>query len=140
VKYLTPIAGGMLINLLVSTIYSALTEAPESAIELQKLSEDVFGVSLYFIVFSLVILSPLLEEWAFRSFLWRIFSRVFNQEQVMIITSILFAVCHMDYEIILALMPISFFLGWLRLTTGSIKYPMAAHIAHNTTGILLTLL
>ena len=79
-------------------------------------------------------------EWIFRGFLWYTLSNVFNEKIVLFLVSIIFAACHLDPTLVIGLLPISFFLGWLRKTTGGVKQSILAHIAHNATGALITVL
>ena len=138
-RYATPVLGGVLINLLVSSILSHIAPAPESATELQSMAS--FGPVSYFLVFfSIIVLAPVIEELIFRGFLWYTLSNVFNEKIVLFLVSIIFAACHLSPTLIIGLLPISFFLGWLRKTTGGVKQSILAHIAHNATGVLITIL
>ena len=138
-RYATPMLGGVLINLLVSSILSHIVPAPESATELQSLAS--FGPVSYFLVFfSIIVLAPVIEEWIFRGFLWYTLSNMFNEKIVLFLVSVIFAACHLDPTLVIGLLPISFFLGWLKMTTGGVKQSIIAHIAHNATGVLITIL
>lgn len=138
-RYATPVLGGVLINLLVSWILTHIAPAPESATELQSIAN--FGPVSYFLVFlSIIVLAPVIEEWIFRGFLWYTLSNVFNEKIVLFLVSIIFAACHLDPTLVIGLLPISFFLGWLKMTTGGVKQSIIAHIAHNATGVLITIL
>ena len=57
-----------------------------------------------------------------------------------ICTSLLFAGFHMEPLHILGLLPLSFFLGWLRLKTGNINASTLAHMVNNAVGCLLMVL
>jgi len=57
----------------------------------------------------------------------------------LVLTSLLFMAYHQDPIHVLGLAPTAFFLGWLRLVSGSIWPPMLAHFTNNALAILLTL-
>ena len=138
-RYATPILGGILLNLLVSTALSRFAPPPESAVELGSLGGT--GPMAYGLVFfSIIVLAPILEEWIFRGFLWYTLSNVFDEKIVLLLVSVIFAACHLDPTLVIGLLPISAYLGWLRMTTGGVKQSIAAHIAHNATGVLITIL
>ena len=86
---------------------------------------------LMIVLFVLVIVSPILEEVFFRKFLWWVSSLMFSQTTTLIVISILFAAVHGSLFHAIGLLPRSFFFGWLRIKTGSIKHCTVAHIANN---------
>ena len=83
------------------------------------------------LLFTIVIVSPILEEVFFRKFLWWFSSLIFSQTTTLIVISVLFAAIHGSLFHAIGLLPISFFFGWLRIKTGSIKHCTVAHIANN---------
>jgi len=88
---------------------------------------------LMIVLFFLVIVSPILEELMFRKFLWWVSSLMFSQTTTLIVISILFSALHGSHFHVIGLLPISFFFGYLRMKTGSIKHCTVAHIANNAT-------
>ena len=85
------------------------------------------------LLFAIVIFSPIVEELMFRKLLWWISSLMFSQTTTLIVISIFFAAIHGSLFHAIGLLPISFFLGWLRMKTGSIKHCTVAHIVNNAT-------
>ena len=83
------------------------------------------------LLFAIIIASPLIEELFFRKLLWWISSLMFSPVTTLFIISILFAAIHGSLFHAIGLLPISFFLGWLRMKTGSIKLSIVAHVANN---------
>ena len=83
------------------------------------------------LLFAIVIFSPIVEELMFRKLLWWVSSLMFSQTTTLIVISIFFAAIHGSLFHAIGLLPISFFLGWLRMKTGSIKHCTVAHIANN---------
>ena len=83
------------------------------------------------LLFAIVIFSPIVEELMFRKLLWWVSSLIFSQTTTLIVISIFFAAIHGSLFHAIGLLPISFFLGWLRMKTGSIKHCTVAHIANN---------
>ena len=92
-----------------------------------------------------VIIIPVIEELLFRKFLWWFSSLLFwNFERGNIITfwvvTLLFALAHRDPAHIIAVMPLSFALGYLRLKTGSVKPCIIVHAAYNLSAALFPFL
>jgi len=85
------------------------------------------------LLFAIVIFSPIVEELMFRKLLWWISSLMFSQTTTLIVISIFFAAIHGSLFHAIGLLPISFFFGWLRMKTGSIKHCTVAHIVNNAT-------
>jgi membrane protease YdiL (CAAX protease family) len=54
----------------------------------------------------------------------------------LLLTSLLFMAFHMDFVQSLALAPTAFFLGWLRLMSGSIWPSIAAHFVNNSVAVI----
>ena len=83
------------------------------------------------LLFLIVIVSPLMEELIFRKFLWWMSSLMFSPIATLFIISILFAAIHGSLFHAIGVLPSSFFFGWLRMKTGSIKHCTVAHMANN---------
>ena len=135
-KYLTPILGAAGINLVTSFAISQMFEAKEI--------QGFFGVPLgsqqYLVLFILIMVLPIAEEWLFRDFLWKHFNKFMSLNKTFFAISMLFAFCHIQFPIVIGLLPLSFFLGYLRKTEGNIEASIVAHVTHNLVGILVTLL
>lgn len=85
---------------------------------------------LYFLFVSIV--APLIEEFIFRGFLWKILEeRGMKKIHVLLITSFLFSIMHMD----LYRLPVYFFggivYGLLRWKTGHVSRSVVAHVTNN---------
>ena len=83
---------------------------------------------------------PILEEWIFRGVLWKFLNKFMSLNKTFFAVSVLFAFCHIQFPVVLGLLPLSFFLGYLRKTQGNIEGSTIAHITHNLVGVLVTLL
>jgi len=87
----------------------------------------------------LVVLAvPVLEELMFRKLIWLVLSWKMTSYWTWIVVSVLFALLHMEPIHIIGLLPLSFFVGWLRYRTGKIRYSIVAHMANNAMACLLT--
>ena len=139
-RYLAPILGAAGINLVTSFLISQMFEAPPATKEIQGFFEAPYGFEQYLTLFILVIMLPILEEWIFRSVLWKFLNKYMSLDRTFIAVSMLFALCHVQLPVVLGLLPFSFFLGYLRKTQGSIEGSTLAHITHNLVGVLVTLL
>jgi membrane protease YdiL (CAAX protease family) len=144
-KYLIAAVGGSLLSVVSAILLTSLIKffeftPPGSSLVLNEFFGKDVGVIHLIAIFSLVLLVPAIEEFLFRGLLWRISGFLFKPTITLILTSLLFAAAHLDILLILALLPLSFFLGWLRLQTNSIKPCIVAHAANNLTAVLLTLI
>ena len=139
-KYLTPILGAAGINLVTSFAISQMFEATVATKEIQGFFGVPLGSQQYLVLFILVMVLPIAEEWLFRDFLWKHFSKFMSLNKTFLAISMLFAFCHIQFPIVIGLLPLSFFLGYLRKTEGNIEASIVAHVTHNLVGILVTLL
>ncbi|MCB9681157.1 MAG: CPBP family intramembrane metalloprotease [Alphaproteobacteria bacterium] len=80
---------------------------------------------------------PLVEEVVFRGFLWDALRRWLPAGVVIGVTSVLFALAHLDPVHTPAVLFIGLFLGWLRWTSGSIWPGVVAHVVNNGIGVVL---
>ena len=87
-----------------------------------------------------VFIVPPIEELIFRGGMWSLSARILSPKWTWIATSVLFAAVHMDPLHIIGLLPLSFFLGWLRLKTGNINASVLAHTINNAVGCLIMVL
>ena len=143
--YWTALLGGATVSLLptwliahIAAAYPAL--APQ---ELEIVSEFFgkgFGPPQMFVFIIIMALLPVLEEWLFRGVMWRWASKVLSPEYVLVAISLLFAVAHWEPLHILGLLPLSFFLGWLRMKTGKLGPSIVAHMANNAVACLFMFL
>lgn len=139
-KYLTPILGAAGINLVTSFAISQMFEAPAATKEIQGFFGVPLGSQQYLVLFILIMVLPIVEEWLFRDFLWKHFNKFMSLNKTFFAISMLFAFCHIQFPIVIGLLPLSFFLGYLRKTEGNIEASIVAHVTHNLVGILVTLL
>ena len=139
-KYLTPMLGAAGINLVTSFAISQMLEAPPATKEIQGFFDVPFGLEQYLTLFILIVMLPVIEEWLFRSVLWRFLNKFMSINKTLIAVSLFFAICHVQLPVVIGLLPLSFFLGYLRKTQGDIEGSVVAHITHNLVGVLVTLL
>ena len=133
--YKLAVLGGVVIALAVSAIMAEVHSwFPSLDSEgLEAVNQLLAGppIIVAILLFAIVIVSPIMEELMFRKLLWWISSLMFSQTTTLIVISIFFAAIHGSLFHAIGLLPISFFLGWLRMKTGSIKHCTVAHIANN---------
>jgi hypothetical protein len=133
--YKLAVLGGVLIALAASTamaeVQSWFPSLDSEGLEAINALLSAPPLVLMVILFFLVIVSPVLEELIFRKLFWWVSSFMFSQVTTLFIISILFAAVHGSLFHAIGLLPISFFFGWLRMKTGSIKHCTVAHIANN---------
>ena len=133
--YKLAMLGGIIISVVASTVMAAIQSwFPSFDSEgLEAVDQLLAGPPLVvaILLFLIVIVSPVLEELIFRKFLWWVSSFMFSQWTTLFVISILFAAIHGSLFHAIGLLPISFFFGYLRMKTGSIKHCTVAHVANN---------
>lgn len=141
--YRLAIVGGVLISLIPALIINLIAASfPSTQPEKLKIVSDFFseGIGLeQLIFFAIVILFiPPVEEYIFRGLLWSLFEWVVKSPKLTWVgISLLFALFHMEPLHVIGLLPISFFIGWLRLKTGNLSASILAHMSNNAVGCLL---
>ena len=133
--YKLAMLGGIIISVVASTVMAAIQSwFPSFDSEgLEAVNQLLAGPPLVVAILLLliVIVSPVLEELIFRKFLWWMSSLMFSPITTLFVISILFAAVHGSLFHAIGLLPISFFFGYLRMKTGSIKHCTVAHVANN---------
>lgn len=85
---------------------------------------------------AVTIAAPLAEELLFRGYLWRLVEGAGGSPRVAFaITTVLFALYHMDPVHVVALLPTAAFFGWLRLASGSLWTSVLAHFLNNAAAV-----
>lgn len=98
------------------------------------------GLGRMVLLLAIVVGAPVFEELVFRGYLWEALERAGPPAFAWLGTSLLFAAYHQDPVHVVALLPTAFFIGWLRLASGSIWPAMAAHFVNNALSVVLILL
>ncbi|KIL50596.1 CPBP family intramembrane glutamic endopeptidase [Jeotgalibacillus soli] len=86
--------------------------------------------------FSIAIFGPILEEIVFRGIIFGSLYRKFNFFISALLSSVIFAVIHMDFEHLLIYTAMGFAFAFLYVMTKRIIVPIIAHIAMNTIVVL----
>lgn len=92
-----------------------------------------------FLVIAVVVAAPVVEEVVFRGFLLKGFSNTFmGTHGAILVTSALWAVIHMQYEItyLIAIFVIGLVFGYARIVTNSLFIPMIMHSLMNLLAIV----
>ena len=143
--YKKSILSGALISVVPAIIVTLLsswfpaTESKNLALIKDIFSAQSYGFFQYFLIFSIVVVSPVIEEAIFRGALWSFLKKFFNEKTVFIVVSLLFAAVHVDFLHVVGLLPASFLFGWFRYRTGDIKASLLCHMSNNLVACLLTI-
>jgi membrane protease YdiL (CAAX protease family) len=97
--------------------------------------ENAGPLGLAGMAFSIAILAPVFEEAVFRGALWGMLERSLPPAAVWVITSLLFALIHMDPVHVIGVTFTGFILGWVRWMGGSIWPCIAVHFINNAMGV-----
>ena len=145
--YWTALLGGATVSLLPTWLISkAVQRFPALAPEELEIVSEFFGNGMgaaQFLVFCIIVfILPQAEEWLFRGVLWNFLEGKAGVPKrfVWVTISIMFAVVHIEPLHVVGLLPLSFFLGWLRLKTGGIGPSVVAHVTNNIVACLLMVL
>jgi len=117
-----------LVNLLIGWYPEAIPEGLQSVNESIRQSE---GPTLATFLVAVCVIAPVFEELVFRGILWWGLEKFLSSHVVLAITSILFALAHVDTLHVIAVFPLGLLFGYLRHKTGSIWAPMIAHATNN---------
>ncbi len=96
-------------------------------------------VSRLLMMLAVSVAAPLFEELVFRGTLWGLLERALPAPVVLIITSVIFAVYHVDPIHVILVFPVGLLIGWVRMTSGSIYPAILLHFVNNTLAIVLVL-
>ena len=98
-----------------------------------------FGIVGVF--FAAAILIPLFEELAFRGFLYTELDSAFGPQAAVAVSSVLFAIAHMQYDITLVglVLVAGLILGMLRRSTNSILPGLLLHSLNNAAALVMAL-
>jgi len=143
--YLTALLGGATISLLPTWLVAQVAArfpalAPQELEIVSEFFDKGFGPPQLLVFFIIMTILPILEEWLFRGFLWRWVSKVFSPKYTLVTVSLAFALAHWEPLHILGLLPLSFFLGWLRMKTGELGPSIVAHMTNNLVACLFIFL
>lgn len=135
------IAPGILTGLLVlvaATALSILFPAASSGPAHNFAFDGLGPVLILYMIFSSVV-APIVEELVFRGFLWKILEeKKINKVLILLITSVLFAMMHLDPARFPALFAGGMIYGLLRMKKGNAGRSIIAHITNNTIVTILT--
>lgn len=93
--------------------------------------------SVWLLVIAMVIVAPIYEELVFRGLLWSAISEQFSEPRgtitASIVTSIIFAVIHLQYGLyeITTIMLLALIFCYARIKSGSVLLPILLHIINN---------
>ena len=107
-----------------------------------KFTNEVLSSSgnMILLYFGFGIAQPIFEEFLFRGLLFKGLGSKFSGNFTVLITSLLFVMAHIQYDIIiliLVLFPNALILGFARLKTGSLTIPIILHCFNNIVVLLI---
>jgi len=126
---LTGMFATWLVNYLIAFYPQQVPAGLESANRAIRESE---GPLLYSFLFGVCVFAPIIEELFFRGFLWWVLEKLLSARSAFAITTVLFAMAHLDVLHVIAVFPLGLLFGFLRLRTKSLWAPLLAHALNNT--------
>lgn len=138
--WIAALCGGLTVGWMPGWIAEQLMEiAPWLSFgNLEMLAKAVEGagpLGLAGMAFAIAILAPIFEELVFRGALWAALERSLPTPVVWVITSLLFALIHMEPVHVIGVTFTGFFIGWIRWMGGSIWPCILLHFANNALGV-----
>ena len=102
----------------------------------------VYSSSLPLLFYAIGIAQPIFEEFLFRGLLFKGLENKIGGIKTVFITSFLFVLPHIQYDItilLLILFPSALILGFCRLKTNSLTIPIIIHCINNTVSLIIAL-
>ena len=128
--------GGILANIVLSTLQSYLFANAEQNQIVSNFMATAHPIAIAIFLFSVVLLVPVLEELIFRKLLWGMAEWFLSPKIVAVLVAVIFAAVH-SYPASLFLIPVSGYLSYLRYKTKGIKAGIFFHVVFNATGMVL---
>jgi membrane protease YdiL (CAAX protease family) len=124
-----PIVLGTLAALLVSVAVTQLGIEPEGIKQAMDVAREpaLFAASLAVMAG----LAPLVEELIFRGLLYGWLAGWWGSTMAWLVSSLVFAVAHVELAHVLLVLPLGLWLGWLRRRTDSLWPSLVAHMINN---------
>ena len=88
---------------------------------------------------AIAILMPVVEEMLFRGLLYGALERRLPPAGVIMVTSLVFALCHFQIAFFIPILAVGILLGWTRSKTGSIGLPVLIHALNNGLATLMAI-
>ena len=88
---------------------------------------------------AIAIFMPVVEEILFRGLLFGALERRLPPAGVIMVTSLVFALCHFQIVFFIPILGVGILLGWARLKTGSIGLPILIHALNNGLSVLMVI-
>lgn len=120
---------GGLLNILSALTLGYTTPAPPAQFPRNAIEAIVLAAIL-------IIVAPIFEEVMFRGYVQRAYERRSVWLGV-VVGGLIFAIFHLRFQGVFAIVPVSLALGFVAWRTGSILTCVAMHAAHNTIGAIL---
>jgi len=96
-------------------------------------------LTLFFLFIYICLLAPIIEEVVFRGYVWEIFEKKkVNKYLILIVTSILFAVVHLEFQMFPLLFLSGIIFGLVRMYTNRLGASIVVHMISNIIAIVST--
>ncbi|MGB0938743.1 MAG: CPBP family intramembrane glutamic endopeptidase [Colwellia sp.] len=112
--------------------YPLSINPPQYMLDVKSQTNTIFDVLM--LIIGICIIAPIIEEIIFRGLAYsRLIQSGLGETRTIIITSLVFTIIHIQYEIIvmLTILPFAFLLGYVRYKTGNLVCCIALHIQLN---------
>ncbi len=136
----TAAVGGLLVWIWPSWLATQLVEWSGVESSVQSIGELLVGPwsETWAMVLAVTVAAPLSEELLFRGYLWRLVERASgSREAALGLSTVLFALYHVDPVHVVALLPTAAFLGWLRYASRSLWPAILAHFVNNAAAVVV---
>jgi membrane protease YdiL (CAAX protease family) len=94
---------------------------------------------IFFMVLSMAVIPAVLEEMAFRGFVFNQMETYMSSRTAIIVCSFLFAILHLNVFSLFWIFPIALVWGWLRIKYNTVWYGMISHFFVNFTSTMFDL-
>jgi membrane protease YdiL (CAAX protease family) len=125
------VPAGHLSDRAVTLVRGALPQLDQGGLDRLTEAVNAPGIVGALVLFGAVICAPLAEELLFRGYIYRGLERGLGAAAAVGLSSLAFALYHVDPVHVAGVLILGLWLGWLRHTTGSLWPCVAAHGANN---------
>lgn len=130
-------AGAFLIASVLVEVATAWLDIPANSLMLKMIA----GSNLALVAVTLTLVAPVFEEAFFRGFLFNELEKRYSGVAAVVVTTLLFAVIHLQYNPVelLFVVFIGGWLGYLRLRFRNLAIPIGVHLLNNALSLLFYL-
>lgn len=100
------------------------------------IKENIFSIQWVFLLTTIILITPIIEECFFRGFLYPVIKRRFGMIWGVVLTALFFSLLHVNFTSFLPIFGVGISLAIMYEMTGSLITPIVLHVCYNGVGVL----